>query len=84
MKQKCLDCKYGACLQAASDAQFFFKKVYKMKHGDIVEIDYNNGESGCRMKQWNDKEDVCLSNEFSEYEKFEPAQIKIEAVFNNL
>ena len=62
---KCKSCKYGGSMLGSGGVIYKFIRSIKSK----ADIDYNKDEHGCRMDQWNDKEELCLSNNFSEYEK---------------
>lgn len=67
---KCQECKYGANIQMFFGSSYHFKQTIKKKNNKTITINYNKKELGCRMSQWNDKEDKCLSSNFSEFEKF--------------
>ena len=59
---KCSECVYGAIMD-----NYIFAKAYKGIDGKTIEIDYKNGQSGCRMSDWTEKQEKCLSNNFSEF-----------------
>jgi len=64
---KCQQCNFGAMMFAFDGTVYSFILAVKKSK----KINYKNGELGCRMDVWNDKEKRCLSNNFSEFQKFE-------------
>lgn len=63
---KCKSCIYGGVMEGFRGSIYYFAQAHKK---DTI-IKYSKGEYGCRMDQWKDKEILCLSNNFSEYVKF--------------
>jgi len=72
---KCITCKYGALLEGVSRGEiksvYLFATAIKVRDGKLTTISYKHNGKGCRMSQWNDKENKCLKNDYSEYEKFD-------------
>jgi len=65
-KTKCQQCVYGANLEGQRGSVYNFSKALKKD----IEINYKEGELGCRKDEWYEKEIVCLNNNFSEYKEF--------------
>jgi len=86
----CQSCKFGAIVEGFSTGDV--KSIYvcriasKVKNGKLKEINYKENDYGCRMSQWNDKEEKCIANGFSEYEMFQVTDksIAVEATFADL
>lgn len=70
MNNKCQFCTFGGICTGFWNSVYIFKEAIKIKNEKIVSIKYNENEYGCRLSEWNDKQDKCLSNNFSEYIKF--------------
>ena len=68
---KCRTCFFGGALLGYKGVFYNFKKIIKKdENDDIIEIDYTKNEKGCRKTKWNIKEKLCLTNNFSEYIKY--------------
>jgi len=67
---KCKICEFGA-IYIDRGVLYEFKEVIKKKNNDIITINYDNGDNGCRKYEWNKKEDKCIKNNFSEFKKSE-------------
>jgi hypothetical protein len=67
---KCQQCKYGANIMGFRGSMYNFKQAIKKVGNKIIEIDYENGGSGCRKSEDNDKERECLENNFCNFEEF--------------
>lgn len=65
---KCLGCTYGANFKQGSII-YFFKKAIKEKNGKMIEINYNQGQLGCRNSDRNQLEENCIQNNFSEFRR---------------
>ena len=64
MISKCKECEFGGSMLGFNGGIYSFKKIYKGDDNNIALIDYNEGGVGCRMTQWSEKQDQCLSNNF--------------------
>ena len=67
---KCQRCKHGANTIGSHGIIYNFKQAIKKIGNKIVDIDYKNGNLGCRRSCDNDKEKKCLENNFCNFEKF--------------
>jgi len=65
-KTKCQQCYFGACLAGQRGSIYNFSKVIKKD----IDINYIDGELGCRKDNWYEKEQICLNNNFSEFREF--------------
>jgi hypothetical protein len=63
---KCKSCKFGGVMEGFWGSIYYFAQAHKK---DRI-IKYSKGECGCRMDEWQEKEILCLSNNFSEYVEF--------------
>lgn len=63
----CNDCYYGARMIRFRGSAYVFKEITKVVNKEIKNINYSNKEFGCRMTQWNEKEKLCLSSNFSQF-----------------
>jgi hypothetical protein len=87
MKTKCETCIYGGICIVEESKDFwsmdeprwrinykFPRAIYKYKNKKY-ELDYANGDYGCRAACFKSKEDVCLNNSFSEYKTIKEGAI---------
>jgi hypothetical protein len=65
MENKCRDCQFGGIMIGLKNSLYIFKEAIKLNKT----INYKLGEHGCRMDQWNNKENKCLTNNYSEFKK---------------
>jgi len=65
VNNKCINCEYGAKMMEFRGTMYNFKQAIKK---DKI-INYDKGEMGCRMDQWNDKEKECLYSNFSQFKE---------------
>jgi hypothetical protein len=66
---KCQTCIYGAILIENDTSIFQFKEAIRKENSNIITINYKNNESGCRMSDWKQKQEECLSNNYKNYKK---------------
>jgi len=63
---KCKRCIYGA---KDINNRYNFNMITKKINNQMVTLYYDQGDCGCRMSQWTDKELKCLNNDFSEFQQ---------------
>ena len=66
----CKTCIHGALLKGFRGSLYEFKTATRKRFGELETINYENGECGCREANDYKREQICLNNDFSEYEKF--------------
>ncbi len=67
LESRCKSCEFGGEMIGMKSSFYKFKKAIKKQNDRIIDINYNKGDNGCRMTEWNNKENICLENNFSEF-----------------
>lgn len=64
---KCAYCAFGGKMERGN-CRYSFKTVIKVNSkGEIITINYLDGDHGCRASSRNEDEKRCLKNNFSDF-----------------
>jgi len=70
MKIKCQICYYGAMHEGFRGSIYKFRTATRKRNNELKTVNYENGELGCRKFEDQERESICLNNNFSKYKKF--------------
>ena len=66
----CQYCEHGG-RTIYNNTLYKFKESHKKKNKKIIKINYLEGDLGCRLSERNNKENLCIENNFSEFKELQ-------------